>query len=159
MTAFTDKMLACLCEGLSSGPAGPVCWCGLVGGSNVAMHPCGPCKGETCGMAFLRLNRAFPSNQFPLPALNAAGNCQAPLAYEWHVGAYRCFPVLGAKGEAPSEAAQADAALRQLSDMTTIHQAILCCVDTDTATLGTYTPVGPSGGCGGGQWSVFTREA
>lgn len=158
MTAFTDKMLECLCAEVNQSIGGPVCWCGMVPGAQVAMDHCGPCtSGGQCGQAWFRLNRAYGSNRFPQPVFDAT-SCQAPLAYEWQAGVWRCVPVWdGGEDAPPTVPQQLTASLIQISDMQAVYRAILCCV-TDEAALGQYTPVGPNGGCGGGFWTFATRQ-
>lgn len=157
---IATALVGCLCDELATTPGGAPCWCGTVPGQLVAMD-CG-CDTDGCGMGYVRLDAMFPSRTFPTPDL-AAANCAAPLAARFMVGCFRCVPVMDEAGHAPSETEQAAATGVLYADMAAIYTAIRCCVGdvlhlgwSDVA-VGTWQPIGPTGGCAGGQWPVTVR--
>lgn len=153
--AVMDGIRVCLGEQLDENSrAGAVCFLGLYTGQQVAADHCG-CGNDGCGMAWVRLVRAFSSTQFPTPDVQI--NPSAPMAVLLEVGALRCIPV-GKSKTPPSEVEQINATLSQLSDMEAIRHALGCCevlANRDTA-LGSYSPLS-SGDCGGGAWQVTVQ--
>lgn len=149
-----DGLRVCLGEQLETSRSGKVCFLALYTGSQVAADHTG-CGNEGCGMAWVRLVRAFPSTVFPTPDTQI--NHSAPMAVQLELGAMRCVPTGTAKNP-PSAAEQINATLAQLSDMEAIRHAIGCCEvlsERETA-LGTYTPQS-SGDAGGGVWNVVVQ--
>lgn len=146
------ELRECLCNALTDFGAGPVCWCGLYPGQQVAWEFCGECAGDHCGMGYVRLASAFPQDG-NLSAI-LSGRCTTSLAYTLNVGALRCLPYGGADGEPPSEADMLAATLDQAADMMAIRKAIECCFGKADHAMGTWQPLGPSGGCVGGEWLV-----
>ena len=119
---------------------------------------CGECDDGSCGSAWVRLVRAFPSVTFPN---QEAGNatCASPLAYELEVAVVRCVETIREDGTGPDAATLLAQTRTQLADMAAMRRAIACCFgtgDTEYA-LGAYTPGPFVGGCGGGAWTVVTR--
>jgi hypothetical protein len=149
-----DGVRVCLADALEHSRDGAPCFIALYSGAQVAADHCG-CGADGCGMAWVRLARAFPSSNFPAPDVTI--NVSSPIAAMLEVGAMRCVPV--GKGPAgPTAADQINATLSQVSDMEQIRKALGCCdvlEDRDTS-LGTYSPMG-SGGCAGGAWSIAVR--
>lgn len=151
-----DALRVCLCDEL--GEEGATCFCGLLPGSLAVADWC-TCTTDRrglsgCGMAWVRLDRAFPTDKFPQLA-QGANNCGCGIAAVLEVGTYRCLPMPAEDGSPPDAASQANATLRQLADMAAIHRALTCCTAiTDRPhVMGTYVP--RSGGdCGGGAWPV-----
>lgn len=152
----------CLCAELPSTVGGAPCFCGLRPGALIPMDYC-DCNGKgTCGgNAFVNLMSVFPSKIFPQPDRLSTG-CMSPLAARIQVGVYRCVPVVAnpnsqgkAGAEPPTELQMMQATRVQMSDMAAIYRALVCCSKQQKKfTVEQYTPVGPAGGCGGGQWSV-----
>lgn len=149
-----DGLRVCLGEQLETSRSGGVCFLALYTGQQVAADHCG-CGNDGCGMAWVRLARAFPSTAFPLPDVQI--NPLSPMAILLELGAMRCIPV-GKGASGPGEVEQINATLAQLSDMEAIRHAIGCCevLDNRETSLGTYTPLS-SGDCGGGAWQVTVR--
>ncbi|MCL1900579.1 MAG: hypothetical protein FWG11_08735, partial [Promicromonosporaceae bacterium] len=63
--AVMSEALGCLCEGLAETPAGRPCRCTLAVGTNLIPVDACACEGPDCGMAWVRLDAAFPSSTFP----------------------------------------------------------------------------------------------
>lgn len=153
-----DDIRACLCTALEDTAGGSVvCSCSLMPGSIAPADWCS-CggRGESCGMAWVRLDGLFSSSErFPAPDASTNMKCARVLAARLEVGVYRCQPTGGPRGEAPTPAERTQAALVQADDALTIARAITCCdaVTSRPYLLGQYLPK-DGGGCGGGAWTV-----
>ena len=147
-----DALMACVCELLEADGAGPVCWCGFYPGAEVSWDYCGECAGGSCGMAYARIMEAFQSSNFPNPE-DSAAKCQSPLAVGLVVGALRCMP-MAEDGSLPDPDAVMETSIGVIADMTAMLEAIACC-DMGEYALGQYTPLGPQGGCVGGEWTLW----
>lgn len=161
------QLVECLCAQLDLSVGGAPCFCGVVPGINVAADYCDCTSKGPCGKAYVNLMSLYPSNVFPTP-LRDAGNCGAKLAARVRMGTLRCMPTFAtpaAFGKGAGEPAtiqqQLDSVRVQLSDMQHMRKAIECCANTEVAgrkrklLLDTYTPVGPQGNCGGGEWTFW----
>lgn len=147
-----DALMACVCELLATTGAGPACWCGFFPGAEVSWDYCGQCEGGTCGMAYIRIVEAYQSAAFPDPD-DTVTRCQSPLAVQLAVGALRCMPVED-DGSLPDPDAVMEASIGVIADMTAMWEAISCC-DIGEYAVGNYTPLGPQGGCVGGEWLMW----
>lgn len=154
--AIMDDLRSCVCAALEDTLGGSVsCACTLVPGTLAPADWCS-CngRGQDCGMAWVRLDRVYPSSaSFPSPD-SRPGSCAPMLAAVLEVGVYRCAPV----GSPPPVAAQTQAALVQADDALAIARGILCCdsVTKRAHLLGTYTPR-DGGDCGGGAWTITVQ--
>lgn len=157
LPALMDDLRACLCEALADDET---CYCALYPGPLAVADWC-TCKGrgDGCGMAWVRLDRLYPSQQFPIID-NSATSCGSPLAVVLEVGVYRCLPTVTGQGQPPNAAAQTNAVLRQTADAAAMHKALTCCPELSASKrptmLGVYTPVA-AGDCGGGLWQVTVQ--
>lgn len=144
------RLRTCLCDALVDNPP---CWCGVWPGSEVPWDHCGECDGGSCGTAYVQVTNAFVSSEFPFP--DTEGRCYAPMAYELTVGVVRCIPVADEEGNLPSSGEILSSFLTNLDDQQAVWKAIQCCMGKDvTHTLGSWEPLGPQGGCVGGQFTV-----
>lgn len=149
----------CLCSALCEIGAGPTCWCGIWHGELVSWDYCSECDRGACGMGWVRLFDAAPSETFPEATIDP--NCTMPLAYQIEVGAVRCYPTMDDDGSLPDEGAIGEAAMGMIADMEAMHEALRCCTSehiTDFV-LGNYLPLGPSGACAGGAWTAWIAVA
>jgi hypothetical protein len=154
---IVSDLAACLCAEFA-GEA--LCFCGIEPATGVPIEIGGCDSSGTCGAVSVRLVRVFPSTAFPVPDRLAL--CTTALAMEIVVAAYRCVPVGGDDGSNPTAEQYAGWAQQQYADMAAMRRAIACCFgnsrpDVDY-TLGDYTPLTPSGGVGGGQWTVYSSQ-
>lgn len=156
---FLLELLDCLCEHVDQYGQGPVCWCGIYPGSQVSWEYCGECSSGTCGMAYVRPGTAQPYNTFPIGELDAT--CASPIFHNIEVGIVRCLPTAEDDGSLPDAKELTEAALGMVHDQFALHRAIRCCEYVKPATLAveTWQPVGPSGGCHGGYWTLFVDPA
>jgi hypothetical protein len=148
------RLEACLEAELTKAgiPAG--CMATLVPGDQSYLAA-GECDDGTCGSAWVRLVRAFPSRDFPGQDTTQA-TCATRLAFELEVGVLRCVDTIQQDGTGPDAATQLATTRMQLADMAAMHRAIKCCFagrDTDYV-LGAYQPTPFMGGVGGGTWTV-----
>jgi hypothetical protein len=156
-----DRLLAlatCLCAEIEANPVTPgVCFCGLVPGALVAFDYMGDC-GAQCGMAWVRIANAYPSQIIGAPSV-VPGNCANALGLDVEVGIVRCIPGLDEDGTPPGEDALLASTLWQMEDANTMRRAIMCCEGSRGFLLGPYAPIGPDGGLVGGSWLVSMQES
>src|SRR5262245_53326757 len=149
------ELLECLCTEVGQTPGGAPCFCGLVPGAFNVMDYC-DCTGTGCGMAFVRLDRMYPSRSLPVQS-NDFRSCNDPLAVRLETGVFRCLPGMNERGEPPTVDEQNQAVWIQMCDRQAMYRAIVCCVGIPRARpaiLDAYRPQGPLGNCGGGVWAV-----
>jgi hypothetical protein len=154
ISAKVDMLVQCICAALAVDGAGPTCFCGVVPGDDVAWDYCGECDDSgLCGMGYVRINQSYVSENFPtqIPATN--GCRTGVLTLELVVGSLRCVPLPEEDGTLPNEADQAEAWDRQIADMSALFTAICECFPD--ASIGSYSALGPQGGCAGGEWTVW----
>lgn len=115
------------------------------------------CGTAGCGgMAYVRLVSTFPSvngvtpNPTPLP--------NSPLAFNVVVGIIRCAPQPSSRGIPPGVSDQFEAARLQTADMEVLYRTLECCLRDQKGAVGSYTPIGPDGGCLGGEWGATFPE-
>lgn len=142
----------CLCDALKRSGAGPTCFCGVVGGESPAWDYCGECDGSTCGMGYIVVQSVFPTSVFPEEETYA--KCATQMAAVLTVGALRCAPTMSEDGSLPGEEEMLEAFLATNADMGAMLEAIQCCDAFDDYALGSWTPLGPTGGCAGGEWTL-----
>lgn len=141
-----QQMLACAQDGLTF----PVGRAHLAPGDQVAFDEC--CEGG--GQLWVRLVDLRPSGTntrqqrgFPCGVVS----WRASLA----VGVIRCAHTVDESGNAPTVDQLNGDTLAMTQDCVDLMQAIQCCFSGTIADL-QWDPLGPEGGCVGGEWS-FTR--
>jgi hypothetical protein len=163
------QMAACLCDELASSGLPGTCQCAVVPGPMAVLDACGACAtvGAECGgQAWVRLERAYPSANFPTADVLGA-TCSSPLVYEVEVGLARCTPVGKSNSitgyTPPSIQQYTDAVRLQTADMQAMKRAIQCCLASGeyadrSFALGQYVPITPAADCGGGVWTFLVWE-
>lgn len=156
ITPILDSLRACLCAGLADAGS-DTCFCGLYPGASASADWCTCGGGGACGMAWVRLDRIFPSSSFPIPDVSTATGCTVMLAAVIEVGIYRCQPVPGPNGIV-DPVDLVNAALTQAADAMVMAKALRCCgeIAKRKSLLGTYQPVS-GGDCGGATWPVTVQ--
>lgn len=109
------------------------------------------------GQLWVRLLAVFPSRNFPTPDSTAV--CPDQLAARLAIGTIRCAHVIGDDLDPPTVAEMTEDAAK-----VTLDASALLCVLTECAALqtlgrpliGSWTGLGPRGGCVGGEWTVTT---
>jgi hypothetical protein len=148
------SLTSCLCAEVERRGLPPVCICSPMPGEDLATDY----VTESAGMAWVRLEAAWPSTAFPQPAGTAG--CRQPLAFGVEIGLAYCAPMPDQDGTPPGLTAQFEATEVQLAAMSAIRAAVQCCFpgNAKDVVLGQYTPMGPAGGVVGGSWSIFVAE-
>lgn len=159
---IAERLLACVCNALEDSAGGAVCDCCVhPGPASPPMDFCDGPSGGGNGQAWVTYNRIFPAAaRFP----NQLFDVEACNINSWGVelaaGVYRCVSSLDDVGNPPSCAQTSADATMLLSDAAALRQALVCCFPEgrDTvAVVGDYTPIGPQGGCAGGQMTVTVQ--
>ncbi|REF00618.1 hypothetical protein [Thermomonospora umbrina] len=112
---------------------------------------------------WVRLQRIYPTTSpwpqeatTPLPC-SAGGAWAAELV----MGVYRCVAAVDDNGDPATCEQVFNDAEKLLSDAAAMRQAALCCFpateEGPDVLAGEYRPIGPNGGCGGGQMLVTVR--
>lgn len=124
-----------------------------------------PAYDECCdGFLYVRLTSMFPSgNPFPQQDTRP-GNCKPTLiASTLAIGVLRCAAVVQDGGAVPTAEELTAETLGMTADASILLEAIKCCIvpltddttsDAVVATIGTWNPLGPDGGCVGGEWTI-----
>lgn len=154
MASWIEHRLIDLSACLASELTKPACWHGVWSGEEVPWEACGECSDSSCGMATVRLLRAFPSTEFPQPAEQAT--CRTPMAYEVVITVLRCLPPPDTDGSLPPPADFTDTTSQVLEDHEAMIRAILCCLADGRIehAMGEYAAQGPAGACVGGTQTV-----
>lgn len=149
------ELAACLCAELTPDGADEpdLCFCGVLPG-RIAIADAGFECDNSCGMAWVRLDAAYPATG-PGVVAEQQNSCGSLLGLDIEIGVLRCYDT-PADGSAPEGAALAASVALQNEGMMAIRRAIKCCEalsDVDYI-LGLFTPDGPQGGLVGGAWSL-----
>lgn len=146
--------LQCLCDAIEDRP---VCACSVVGGIGPMPTDSCVCSGDDCGIAWVRLDSAYPCTAFPTPDATVT-SCTAPLAYTVHVGIARCQPQPDDAGNLPDVESLTAAARDTVADMNAARVAVTCCLSSLNSRNVFVSPwvacAAEDGGCSGGYWPV-----
>lgn len=155
LAALMDALRVCFCDRLTALRA-PACSCTLIRGVQALPDSCG-CNQGDCGKAWVRLDRIYPSKQFPVQD-QTADNCSSVQAAVIELGILRCVPTLGQGGAMPTAEADAQAALEAVRDAGAMLHVFRCCTALDgvNTMLGVYQPR-DAGDCGGGTWTITVQ--
>jgi hypothetical protein len=151
-----ENLLSCVEEALSKYDA-PACRTFIAPGAAPAWDVCCDC-GAGDGMAWVQIAEVFPSDNFP--AVQGAGmRCNyAENGVRFNIAVIRCAAVLDDQGRPPSSERLTADARKVQRDRAIINEAIRCCylsdADPGSFVIGTFTPLGPQGGCVGGTTSL-----
>jgi len=92
----------------------------------------------------------------PVSAGSSSSAC-APAGWKAHLGLglIRCVASLDDAGNPPTSDQLTADAIDVLTDASVLEQVLTCTVSglVDRLTLVNYLPLGPSGGCAGGEWT------
>lgn len=138
----------------------PVCRAGLKPGSEefVPWDACCECPiGE--GELWVAVNRIWPSDDFPFQVTGTERQCSfLSFAAELSIGVMRCSQALTDTGDAPSVERLTAETVKMTADAQALREAIRCCygptVEKGEYLLGSWVPLGPNGGCVGGQQTL-----
>lgn len=142
----------CVCLSLESSLGGPVCRCLFVAGQQAAWDNC--CQGQ----AWIRVVSVFPSQNFPSPDGGRFRCDHSAMAAQLEIGVIRCAPTFDEQGNPPSVEAMEESFRVVHSDRARVMRAVKCCFQAESqceeVNVGTWTPLGESGGCVGGVTNV-----
>jgi len=115
---------------------------------------------DDCGQAVLSIGSTYPSNDFPSPYVGSINCDPVLLAVNMSLEIIRCVPVPDENGNPPLDSALTAATSTMLSDAHVSRETVRCLLNgyreaqpqlIQNYYIGTSTPVGPSGGCGGSR--------
>ncbi len=107
------------------------------------------------GQLWIRVVRLHPVNPLPTKAFPVSA-CDYPLGTQIAIGVIRCQTGLEAldQGTFPTESQMTGDADQMLLDMAAIYR-VLC---GQKIMIDTWTPLGPKGGCYGGEWTAWLED-
>jgi hypothetical protein len=151
-----DVLLACLESGLDAYGV-PACRTFIQPGAVAPWDACGMSEGGAEGQAWVAVERMYPVRDFPTPHTPARPEA-VEYAADIVVGVLRCAATVDDEGRPPPvEAVMADS-VAQTRDAGILRDVLLCCfvpavgASVGEFVLGSWEPLGPLGGCVGGQW-------
>jgi hypothetical protein len=151
------RLLDCLVDRLDVYGV-PVCRSVWHPGATVPWDACGTASGDAEGQAWVAVQRVYPSDRFPTQTADAHRCIPMGYGVELLVGVLRCASVVDDSGRAPSADAVTADAIKTSRDRQLTLEAITCCLidddDPGVYRLGAWEPLGPNGGCVGGQWRL-----
>lgn len=157
LVQLLDGLRGALCEQLEDVSSGPGCFCGMYPGASAVADWCTCKRGDGCGMAWVRLDRVFPSG-VRFPAVDTTASCTTVLAAVIELGVYRCAPIPDTTGKVdPIDLT--NAVLRQVADADAMLRAMQCtdALNKRPHVMGTYLPTPGGGDCVGGTWPVTVQ--
>lgn len=127
----------------------------------VVMAPGSLASWDDCcdGQLWLRVSNLVPSgNPFP-QSLGAASPCLPPMtAITAHLGIVRCIATIDDRGRAPSALEVTNDGITALDDALVLYEWLTRLdpleVGFAKVIVDSWQPLGPNGGCAGGEWSV-----
>jgi hypothetical protein len=146
ITDYTAMLEACVAEKFGS-----LCGWGVVAGDQPSLDFCGECDGGGCGQWWIAVQSIYPFTTFPIA--DDTADCATELGISLIVGVTRCFPI-PEDGTPPTHEQHAEAFAEQMADALALRTAIACCPVGYKVALGSWTNIGPDGGCLGGSWSI-----
>lgn len=151
--AKAEELLSCLEEYLAEYSA-EACRTFIAPGNPPAWDFCCDC-GRGDGQAWVQVANVFPTDNFPAQQTGAMRCPPSGLGVTFNVGVLRCAAVVDDNGRPPSSARLIADAKKVHRDRAIVSEAIRCCfladADPGTYVIGEWTPLGPQGGCVGGQ--------
>lgn len=146
---YLGDMLEALATAASGALATPVGRVLVAPGLEVAWDEC--CDGQL----WARVVEARESDAVLAPARLADGSACGPGAWlvTFGVGVLRCTPSVDDRGRAPTADALTANALLLLEDQADVCLAIKCSGVVASPRGMAWAPLGPEGGCAGGEWT------
>lgn len=148
LSELLDVTLACAVEAVDPIPGRVL----LAPGAEVAWDSC--CDGQL----WVRVVSVQDASELTGVVRRADGSCPTSV---WEVGlgvgVLRCSPSVDDRGRAPSASALSENAAQIAQDMLALSRALLCCAELPRPRGLSWTPLGPEGGCAGGEWTFSVR--
>lgn len=155
-------ILDCLLAALADHDA-RVCRSFIAPGLTVPWDDCCPDCGGAEGQAWVGVGPAgmFPAGPFPSQDTSPQRCAPHEYAAEVVVGVLRCAHTVDDQGHPPTAVQVTADAAKVHRDAAIVRDALLCCyaadLDPGEFRLGAWAPLGPQGGCVGGQWTATIR--
>lgn len=150
------ELLSCL-ESVLSAYDAEACRTFVAPGGSPAWDACCDC-GTGEGMAWVQISQVFPTDNFPVQQTGAMRCAPTGYGVQLVVGILRCAATLDDTGRAPSQERLTADAHKVQRDRAIVQEAIRCCyidtADPGSYVIGPWTPLGPTGGCVGGQTTL-----
>jgi hypothetical protein len=152
------SLLGCLTERLAVYDV-PVCRSFWHPGATAPWDACGTVDGGAEGQAWVAVQRVYPTDRFPAQVAEAHRCVPSGYGAEVVVGILRCAATVDDSGRAPTGDRVTVDAVKVSRDRQIILETIVCCLfgddpDPGGFRLGAWEPLGPNGGCVGGQWRL-----
>jgi hypothetical protein len=148
-----DLLLGCLEAALEAAEV-PACRTFVHPGASAPWDACGGTEGGAEGQAWVAVERMLP-----VPSQDQSQRIgPVEFAAEIVVGVLRCAATVDDQGNPPTVAAVMADAQKQTRDAAILRDVLLCCYQQTTDAspgefrMGGWEPLGPLGGCVGGQW-------
>lgn len=123
----------------------------------VAVYPGQEVPWDSCEVNAAGDNGQLWASLNPTFSIVNEGSCQT-ITFQAEIGIVRCVATVTDDGQPPSVSEVEMDAAQQGLDADAIYQALMCCAgrsdDIRSMILSAWRPVGPSGGCAGGIWTV-----
>lgn len=129
-------------------------------GASAPWDVCCSCSREHEGQAWVAVQRYAPAGTFPSEALLPLRCGPDQYVASIDVGVLRCASTVDDAGNVPTVDQWTEEALKVSRDRTLVQYALLCRFAEEAdlypggIALGGWVPLGPQGGCVGGQTSV-----
>lgn len=126
-------------------------------GASAVWDDCCDCEAdESCGgQVWVRVARAYPTDPLPIKVLRNIP-CPDVVGVQVAVGIVRCVSTMDDLGRAPHPDQLIADGHQMVCDMAALLRAAECCIEDDeAAVLDQWTPLGASGGCAGGEWTLW----
>lgn len=155
--AKAEELLACLETVLSKYDA-EACRTFIAPGNPPAWDVCCDC-GDGEGQAYVQIASVAPTDNFPATQTGAMRCPPSGFAAQFVVGIIRCAAVVDDQGRPPSSARLTADAVKVHRDRAIVQEVMRCCylddADPGSYVIGTWTPLGPQGGCVGGSTPIL----
>lgn len=146
------ELLSCVESALAEYDA-PACRTFVAPGGSPSWDVCCDC-GTGDGQAWVAISQVYPTDNFPTAQTGGMRCLPSGFGAQLAVGILRCAAVVDDQGRAPSSERLTADAWKVQRDRQIVERALRCCyfadADPGTFTIGSWTPLGPQGGCVGG---------
>lgn len=151
-----ESLLACVEATLAKYDA-PTCRSFIAPGTPPPWDVCCDC-GTGDGMAWVQIASVNPTDDFPTAATGAMRCTPGEQSVSYNIVVLRCAATVDDQGRPPSSERLIADARKVQRDRAIISEAIRCCfledADPGTYVIGSWTPLGPNGGCVGGSTTL-----
>lgn len=150
-----EALAECLCNTIEDARVPNTCFCGVIHGDGIVTDYAGCSKKGQSGMAWVRMLSAYPAVGINVTD-ETVNNLGSSTGMDIEVGMVRPVKVVDSRGKPPTAGEYRESAKLMNDDMSVMLRAIQCCgaLEDIDSMLGTYQPLGPMGGVGGGTWGV-----